>query len=86
LRDHRVEPRGEEFLDTPLGRIRTLVLVAQVVGKDTRYELWCAPDFDFLPIKLRQLKEDDETIELVIRSIDRGDTQVSGRRSAAGAG
>ncbi len=69
LRTHSVETLQRQTLETPLGELATVFVAAKEVGRDTRYELWCAPALDYLPVKMRQVKKDKPDIELLLESL-----------------
>ena len=69
LRAHQVEALDTQPLQTELGELSTVFVTAQEVGRDTRYELWCAPSLDYLPVRMRQVKKGKADIELELRSV-----------------
>jgi hypothetical protein len=68
VRDYEVSTVGSETVETAIGTLPLLHIRAQEVGRDTRYELWCSPAHDFLPLKIKQIKP-DETIEFLVRDL-----------------
>jgi len=53
--------QGEVLLTTPLGELKTIHLVKS--DDDGELELWLAPDYQYLPIKIRQTEKDGSFIE-----------------------
>ena len=52
VRSYRYRVLGEESLDTPLGRLRTLHMVRLAESSAERFEIWLAVDRYYLPVKL----------------------------------
>jgi hypothetical protein len=54
-------------IDTPVGKLTTLRLIAQ--SKETKYhfKLWCAEALHYLPVKVQKVEEDGDVTELVLR-------------------
>lgn len=67
IKDYRYKIIREEVIDSPMGKLQTVVL--QRVREDSAREtyLWLAKSLDYLPVKLMQ-KEDGETYEMLIES------------------
>ena len=68
LRRYTYAVRGEETLETALGRLRTLHLVR--VGGEGRFEVWLAIDRHYLPVRIVRAEESGAEGELTIRSIE----------------
>ena len=68
LRRYVYEVRGEEMLETALGRLRTLHLVR--MGRDAeRFEAWLAIDKYYLPVRVLRTEESGVEGELALSSI-----------------
>jgi hypothetical protein len=57
-------------LDTPLGRIETLHLVKQREPGDTVTEIWLAPQYRHLPVKMLVIENDGSRYVQTVTSID----------------
>lgn len=68
LRDYRVQVDGQVQMATVLGNQPVVKVVAQEVGKDTSYDLWCLPGHDYLPLRIRQVRKKEIT-ELRLREL-----------------
>lgn len=68
LRDYRVDVTDQATMATVLGRQTVVSVVAQEVGKDTRYELWTLPAHEYLPLRIRQVRK-RQTTELRLRQL-----------------
>jgi hypothetical protein len=61
VRDYRVHAADEITMNTALGRQPVIHVQAQEVGEDTRYDLWCLSRHDYLPLRIRQQRNDEIT-------------------------
>ena len=70
FKTYRFDIAGEETLDTPLGKLKT-VKVQRVPGADGKTTLiWCAPSLDYLPVRIEQDEKDDGTFSMTIKSVE----------------
>lgn len=71
IKDYHYGIIREEVIDSPIGKLNTIVL--QRIREDSEREtyLWLAISLDYLPVKLIQ-KEDGETHEMLIESYQAG--------------
>ena len=66
FKTYRFDIAGEEMLDTPLGKLKT-VKVQRVPGPDKKTTLiWCAPGLDYLPVRIEQNEQDDGEFSMVL--------------------
>ena len=63
--------RGEAALDTPLGRLRTLIYTSHHSGARRTTYMWLAPSLDYLPVRLEQRRGDTTLFALNIRAFRR---------------
>lgn len=61
--------RGVE-IDTPLGRMKTLHLVKQHRPDESGTEIWLAPQYRYLPVKMLVLEEDGARYEQIITRLE----------------
>jgi len=66
LRDYRVRATEQVDMDTILGRQAVVRVEAEEIGKDTRYDLWCLRDRNYLPLRIRQVRG-KQTTDLRLR-------------------
>jgi len=59
--------QGEVLLTSPLGELKTIHLVKN--DDDGELELWLAPDYQYLPIKIRQTEKNGSFIEQIATKI-----------------
>lgn len=69
LKRYHFEVTGRETLDTPLGAVETL-RIRRDRGRAERYTLlWCAPRWDYAPIRVVQFRKGEEHARLSLRAI-----------------
>ena len=68
VRAYQVSVETRTTMDTPLGRQPVTRVLAMEVGENTRYDLWCLPGHDYLPLRIRQ-QRNDEITELRLRDL-----------------
>lgn len=69
IKTYHFEQAGEETITTPLGDIQT-VRINKVNDDDTSLSIWCAPELQYLPVKIKQTEEDGQTITTVIQKVE----------------
>jgi hypothetical protein len=62
------ETVGEEIINTPLGKLRTIKLIRKRSDSDRQSIFWSAPEMNYLPVKLLII-DDDEKTEVLIHSL-----------------
>ncbi len=61
----------ETTLDTPLGKLRTILYTSQAPGSDKTTWLWLAPALDYMPARAEQRVNGSTRISLAIRTFSR---------------
>lgn len=69
IKNYEIEPLGEETVHTPLGNLRTLKFRHQKIGDDRLTTLWCAPNYQFLPVQVEYQEKDGTSIRVVLQSV-----------------
>ncbi|MEX2525122.1 MAG: DUF3108 domain-containing protein [Gammaproteobacteria bacterium] len=77
---YHFESLGREVINTPLGEMETIKLGRYKSGSKRELIIWCAPDLHYLPVKVRDMEEDNNYVA-VINSLDGLTSQESGVRS-----
>jgi Protein of unknown function (DUF3108) len=67
LKDYSFEIDGEEFLNTTLGKLKTLRI--QRIGDKRDTTVWCAPELSFLPVRLEQQDTDGSHLSMQITAL-----------------
>lgn len=63
--------RGEATLDTPLGKLRTILYTSHAPGSNKTTWLWLAPSLDYMPARAEQRVKGSTQISLAIRAFRR---------------
>lgn len=68
---YRFQVVGEEKLNTPLGSLKTL-RVERIMEPDSKRHttFWCAPDFNYLLVRLDQRENDKDEFSALIQSVE----------------
>ncbi len=72
LKEYRFEIVGEERVYTSLGSYKTLKIQHQRYQKDKNITLWCAPELNYLPVKIIQVETDKPTFISTLISYQEG--------------
>ena len=67
LKDYNFAITGEEVLNTPLGKLKTVRL--QRIGDRRDTTVWCAPQLSYLPVRLEQQDTDGSELTMQITSV-----------------
>ncbi|MEJ2761457.1 MAG: DUF3108 domain-containing protein [Gammaproteobacteria bacterium] len=66
---YRFDAQGEEVIQTPLGKMRTLKLRRYKPNSRRETTLWCAPALHYLPVKVKNVEKDDRITVAIIQSL-----------------
>lgn len=69
IKSYEFESLGEETVKTPLGNFQTLKFSRHREDSDRKTTFWCAPDLDFLPVKVEHVEKDGARTVVVIDSV-----------------
>lgn len=71
IKTYNFERLGEETIHTPLGDLHTIKVLRHKPNDSTQNKLifWCAPKFQYLPVKIEQTEEDGLIVTAVIESL-----------------
>jgi len=70
-RQYQFARDGEATLDTPMGRIATVVYRSQKANSPRITRFWCAPERGYIPLKVEQTRGDDVQWTMQIESLTR---------------
>ncbi len=70
-REYRYARDRQEAIDTPLGKVDTVVYRAQKAGSPRVTRFWCAPSRGYIPMRVEQTKGDDVQWTLQLQSVKR---------------
>ena len=71
IKTYQIRNQGEETLDTPLGRLRTVRINQYTPGKTRMTTFWVAPDLQYLLVRISQEKNGKEELRMEIRTVER---------------
>ena len=70
IENYRYQLAGQEPLDTPLGKLKTLHLVKHREGNDNGVEIWLSADHNLFPVKLLIIENDGSKFEQLITRLE----------------
>ena len=69
IKTYNFEKLGEEEVETPLGSFNTIKMIRHRPDSSRKSIFWCAPDLDYLQVKVEHTEKDGSTTVAVIKSI-----------------
>ena len=69
IKTYRFEKLGEETVDTPLGSFNTVKMLRHKPGSSRRSVFWCAPELNFLQVKVEHTEKDGSRTVAVLNSL-----------------
>lgn len=73
VKEYQYTHEGEATLDTPVGKLDTVIYKSQKTGSSRATTLWIAPSLGYLPVRAEQSKRGSRELLLQIRSVERGE-------------
>lgn len=70
LKTYYFDKLGEEKITTPLGDLDTIKLLHYKKNDEKRLVFWCAPEYQYLPVKIEITEDDGRSITVMIQSVD----------------
>lgn len=71
VKEYRYVREGTATLDTPLGKLETVIYHSERTGSSRITRLWLAPSLGYLPVRGEQLRNGRREFGLAIRSVKR---------------
>jgi len=71
VREYDYTRDGQESVDTPLGKIDTVIYRSQKAGSPRVTRFWCAPSLGYIPMRVEQTKGDDVQWTMQVQSAKR---------------
>jgi len=68
LRRYQYERVGEGSVETPAGTFRTIEVLQTRSGSTREMHYWCAPDLNYLPVRIEQHKEGKVLLSMVLNA------------------
>ena len=78
LKQFKLREVGHENIDTPVGRFATVKVVREAEDHENRTTFWCAPDLQYLPVKVEHWDKDDGTFRMALVSLKGMGKQLKG--------
>lgn len=70
VKRYEIDVVAEETVAVPAGEFRTLKVERRRPGSSRSSLLWCAPELDYLPVRLQQLKDGKVIATLTLTDVD----------------
>jgi len=70
-RQYEFSRDGEATLQTPMGKVPTVIFLAQKAHSPRITRFWCAPDRGYIPMKVEQTRRDEVQWTMEIESLTR---------------
>jgi hypothetical protein len=71
LREYRYWPAGTQQLQTPLGKVDTVIWASQRTGSDRVQKVWHAPSLGFVPVRATQYRKGKAETEMTLLRLKR---------------
>jgi hypothetical protein len=71
IKEYQYTREGEEKIDTPLGKLDTVIYRSQKTGSSRATRLWIAPSLGYLPVRAEQAKNGKRELQLTMRAVER---------------
>jgi hypothetical protein len=71
VKEYQYTHEGRATLDTPLGKLDTVVYTSQRAGNSRLTRLWIAPSLGYLPVRAEQIRKGKRELQLALRAVDR---------------
>jgi hypothetical protein len=72
VKEYLYTHEGKATLDTPVGKLETVVYTSQRPGASRVTRLWIAPSLGFLPVRAEQIRKGKRELQLSVRTVNRG--------------
>jgi hypothetical protein len=72
VKEYQYTHERNETLETPVGKLETVVYTSQRKGAKRLTRLWIAPSLGFLPVRAEQVNKGKRELQLQMKSVERG--------------
>jgi Protein of unknown function (DUF3108) len=72
VKEYQYTHEGNATLDTPVGKLDTVIYTSQRKGAKRLTRLWIAPSLGYLPVRAEQVNKGKRELQLAVKSVDRG--------------
>jgi len=78
IKEYQYRREGDATLDTPVGKLDTVVYTSQRVGANRLTRLWIAPSLGYLPVRAEQLRKGKRELQLKVSAVERSPQSPGG--------
>ncbi|MFZ1642261.1 MAG: DUF3108 domain-containing protein [Candidatus Contendobacter sp.] len=71
IKTYQIRNQGQETLNTPLGKLNTVLINQYTPGKTRMTTFWVAPELQYLLVRIMQEKNGKEELRMEIRTVER---------------
>ncbi len=82
IKNYNFKITGEEFIDTPVGRIKTVKAVRIRKEGERSTIFWLAPNYEFMLVRLLQTEKKGRGFELLLKEAEFDGEQVQGLKGS----
>ena len=72
VKEYQYTHEGNATLDTPAGKLETVIYTSQRKGAKRLTRLWIAPSLGYLPVRAEQVNKGKRELQLTLKSVERG--------------
>jgi hypothetical protein len=72
IKEYQYRHEGNATLDTPVGKLETVIYTSQRTGANRLTRLWIAPSLGYLPVRAEQVRKGKRELQLKVRAVERG--------------
>jgi hypothetical protein len=69
VKNYKLKVTGHKFLTTPIGEFDTILVTRYRDSSSRETSFWLAPDKHYIPIKIRQTKDNEEQATMLIQTL-----------------
>jgi hypothetical protein len=72
IKEYEYRHEGDATLETPAGKLQTVIYTSQRPGANRLTRLWIAPSLGYLPVRAEQIRKGKRELQLKVRAVERG--------------
>jgi hypothetical protein len=72
VKEYQYRHEGNATLETPAGKLDTVIYTSQRAGASRLTRLWIAPSLGYLPVRAEQIRKGKRELSLKLKSVERG--------------
>jgi hypothetical protein len=72
VKEYQYTHEGDATLETPAGKLQTVIYTSQRKGAKRLTRLWIAPSLGYLPVRAEQVNKGKRELQLQLKSVERG--------------